>query len=158
MWRSYSLLLVPHPTMLSRTLESFRPQAPQYTFKYDASLSRIATGVYTAESDLLLTFAAVDLPFNVTNEARRQNTMEFVAIVFGLLLCWRLQLSNFHYNLHGDSMSSLAWAQADLVNSVLAWRDNIIFTTLSMRFDAHVAIATWYMTASPEMSRLQTST
>ena len=142
MWRSYSLLLVARPTMLSRTLESFRPQAPQYTFKYDASLSRIATGVYTAESDLLLTFAAVDLPFNVTNEARRQNTMEFVAIVFGLLLCWRLQLSNFHYNLHGDSMSSLAWAQADRVNSVLARRGNIIFTTLSMHLDAHVAIAT----------------
>ena len=47
--RSYSLLLVVHPTLLSRTLESFRPQAPQYTFKYDASLSRIATGVYTAD-------------------------------------------------------------------------------------------------------------
>jgi hypothetical protein len=98
--------------------------------------------VYTADSDLLLTFAAVDLPFNVTNEARRQNTMEFLAIVFGLLLCWRLQLSNFHYNLHGDSMSSLAWAQADRVNSVLARRGNIIFTTLSMHLDAHVAIAT----------------
>jgi hypothetical protein len=91
--------------MLPRTLESFRPQAPQYTFKYHASLSRIATGVYTADSDLLLTFAAVDLSFNVTNEARRQNTMEFLAIVLGLLLCWRWRLSNFQYNLHGDSMS-----------------------------------------------------
>jgi len=142
MWRSYSLLLVAHPTMLTRTLESFRPQQPQYTFKYDASLSRIATGVYTADSDLLLSFAAVDLPFNVTNEARRQNTMEFLAIVFGLLLCWKLQLSNFHYNLHGDSMSSLAWAQADRVNSVLARRGNIVFTTLSMHLDANVAVAT----------------
>jgi hypothetical protein len=51
MWRSYSLLLVAHPTMLSRTLDLFQPQAPQYTFKYDASLSRIATGLYTADSD-----------------------------------------------------------------------------------------------------------
>jgi hypothetical protein len=68
--------------------------------------------------------------------------MEFLAIVFGLLLCWRLRLSNFHYNLHGDSMSSLAWAQADRVNSVLARRGNIIFTTLSVHLDAHVAIAT----------------
>jgi hypothetical protein len=68
--------------------------------------------------------------------------MEFLAIVFGLLLCWRLWLSNFHYNLHGDSMSSLAWAQADRVNSVFAQRGNIIFTTLSMHLDAHVAIAT----------------
>jgi hypothetical protein len=36
----------------------------------------------------------------------------------------------------------LAWAQADRVNSVLARRGNIIFTTLSIHLDAHVAIAT----------------
>ena len=39
-------------------------------------------------------------------------------------------------------MSSLAWAQANRVNSVLARRGNIIFTALSMHLDAHVAIAT----------------
>ena len=59
------------------------------------SLSRIATGVYSADSDLLLTFAAVDLPFIVNNEARRQNTMEFLTLLeitafqFPLLLTWR---------------------------------------------------------------------
>jgi hypothetical protein len=89
--------------------------------------------------DSLVTFAAVDLPFVVTDEARRQNTMEFIAIVFGLLLCWRLQLAHFHYDLHGDSMSSLAWARHSRVNSVIARRSNIIFTTLSMHLDSHVA-------------------
>jgi hypothetical protein len=56
MWRSFVLLLVAHPTKLSRCMESFRPQAPQYCFKYDASLTRIAVGVYTSDSDELLTF------------------------------------------------------------------------------------------------------
>ena len=51
-------------------------------------------------------------------------------------------MSNFDYNLHGDSMSSLAWAQASRVNSTIARRSNIVFTTLSMHLNAHVAIAT----------------
>lgn len=53
-----------------------------------------------------------------------------------------LGLSNFHYNLHRDSLSSLAWTQADKANSSLARWGNIVFTTLSMHLDAHVAILT----------------
>jgi hypothetical protein len=68
--------------------------------------------------------------------------MEFLAIIFGLLLCWRTQKSNFSYNLHGDSMSSLAWAENDRVNSALARRGNIVYTTLSMYLDATVAVTT----------------
>ena len=142
LWRSFVLVLVAQPTKLSRPLESFRPQQPQYCFKYDASLFRIAVGVYATETDSLVTFAAVDLPFDVNNEARRQNTMEFIAIIFGLLLCWRRGITNFNYNLHGDSMSSLAWAQADRVNSTLARRGNIVFTTVSMHLEATVAVTT----------------
>ena len=77
MWRSFVLLLVAHPIKLSRGMGSFRPSAPKYCLKYDASLKRIAVGVYTADDDELLVFAAVNLPFAVNSEARRQNTMEF---------------------------------------------------------------------------------
>ncbi len=142
MWRSFVLLLVAQPTKLSRSMESFRAQASQYCFKYDASLTRIAVGVYTSDSDELLTFAAVDLPFAVNNEAKRQNTMEFLAIIFGLLLCWRTNKSDFHYNLHGDSISSLAWASKDRVNSKLARRGSIVYTTVSMHLNAQVAVTT----------------
>ena len=142
MWRSFVLVLVAQPSKLSRTMESFRPQVPQLCFKYDASLWRIAVGVHCSITDQLLTFAAVDLPFEVNNEAKRQNTMEFLAIVLGLLLCWKMGKTSFRYNLHGDSMSSLAWAAHDRVNSRLARRGNIVFTTLSMHLDATVAITT----------------
>jgi hypothetical protein len=67
--------------------------------------------------------------------------MEFIAVVLGLLLAWRTKLSNFHYDLHGDNRSSLAWAKSDRVNSVLARRANIIFTTLSMHLNANLAEA-----------------
>jgi hypothetical protein len=68
--------------------------------------------------------------------------MEFLAIIFGLLLCWRTQKSDFHYNLHGYSMSSLAWESKDRVNLKLARRGNIVYTTLSMHLDAKVAVTT----------------
>jgi len=139
MWRSFALILISEPTKLSRSMESFRPRDPQYCFKYDASLERIAVGVYLIDDDRLVTFAATDLPFVVNNEARRQNTMEFIAIVFGLLLCWRIGIAHFHYDLHGDSKSSLAWAKNSRVNSIIARRSNIVFTTLSMHLDSHVA-------------------
>jgi len=86
-----------------------------------------------------MTFTATDLPFAVNNEARRQNTMEFIAIIFGLLLCRRMGLSHFHYDLHGDSKSSLVWAKNSRVNSIIARRCNINFTTLSMHLDSQVA-------------------
>ena len=92
--------------------------------------------IYNALTNTLLTYAALELPFEVTNESKRQNTMEFVAVIFGLLLAWRLKLTNFHYTLHGDDMTSLAWAKADRVNSLLARRANIVFTTVSMHINA----------------------
>jgi len=139
MWRSYVLALVAQPLKLSRTIESFRPTKPTYCFKYDASLTRIAVGLFNTSNDSLIVYSAVDLPFPVNNESKRQNTVEFIAIIFGLLLCWRWKITVFHYDLHGDSVSSLAWAQENRVNSIIARRSNLVFTTLSMHLDCHVA-------------------
>jgi hypothetical protein len=139
MWRAFVLLLIANPDKLSRTMESFRPQTAQFCIKYDASLTGLGVGIYNVLNDTLLTYSALELPFQVTNESKRQNTMEFVAVIFGLLLAWKLQLKNFSYTLHGDNMSSLAWAQADRVNSTLARRANIVFTTISMHINASLS-------------------
>ena len=139
MWRAFVLLLIANPTKLSRSMESFRSHDAAYCIKYDASLTGLGVGIYHLHDSRLLTFAALQLPFHVTNESKRQNTMEFVAVVFGLLLAWRYRLRDFHYSLHGDSMSSLAWAREDRVNSLLARRANIIFTTISMHLNATLA-------------------
>ena len=87
----------------------------------------------------LITYAALQLPFSVDNDSSNQNTMEFVAVVLGLLLAWRKKLTTFYYDLLGDNMSSLAWARSDRVNSLLARQANIIFTTVSMHLNAHFA-------------------
>ena len=84
----------------------------------------VITSGYSQPQIKIELIAAVDLPFAVNSEARRQNTMKFLAIIFGLLLCWRITKSDFYYNLHGDSMSSLAWAENGRVNSTLARRNS----------------------------------
>ena len=57
----------------------------KFCIKYDASLTGLGVGLYNVSTDTLLTFAALQLPFEVNNESKRQNTMEFVAVIFGLL-------------------------------------------------------------------------
>ena len=85
MWRAFALFLIANPEKLSRPLESFRPKAEKFCIKYDASLTGLGVGLYNVSTDTLLTFAALQLPVEVNNESKRQNTMEFVAVIFGLL-------------------------------------------------------------------------
>jgi hypothetical protein len=120
-------------------MKSFRHQTAQYIIKYDASLTGLGVGLYAVADMQLLTYAALQLPFNVENDSSNQNTVEFVAVVLRLLLAWRTKLNNFYYDLHGDNMSTLAWARSDRVNSLLARRANIIFTTISMHLDTQLA-------------------
>lgn len=120
-------------------MESFRPQPVEYCIKYDASLTGLGVGLYRMFDSSLVTFTALDIPFAVTNESKRQNTMEFLTVILGLLLAWRSNIRNFHYQLHGDSISSLAWAEAGRVNSSLARRANLVFTTISLHLDATIA-------------------
>jgi hypothetical protein len=99
----------------------------------------LGVGLYAVQDNQLLTYTALQLPFSVNSDSSNQNTMEFVAVILGLLLAWRLDIANFSYDLHGDNMSSLAWARSDRVNSLLARRANIIFTTVSMHLNAQLA-------------------
>jgi hypothetical protein len=120
-------------------MESFRHQPAQYIIKYDASLTGLGVGLFAVHDNRLLTYAALQLPFSVDSDSSNQNTMEFVAVILGLLLAWRANLHTFSYDLHGDNMSSLAWARSDRTNSLLARRANIIFTTISMHVHAQLA-------------------
>jgi hypothetical protein len=131
--------LIAQPTRLSRTMESFRPQSAEFCIKYDASLTGLGVGINELSTSELVTYTALASPFVVTNESKRQNTMEFIAVILGLLLSWRASLHQLTYNLHGDSVRSLALAKADRINSTLAGQANIIFTTISVHLHATVA-------------------
>jgi len=118
MWRAFVLLLLANPSRLSKPA--------QYIIMYDASLTGLGVGLYDINESQLLVFTAFRLPFSVDSDSSNQNTMEFIAVVSGLLLAWKSNLTIFYYDLHVDNMSSLAWARSNRVNSLLARRANII--------------------------------
>ena len=122
-------------------MESFRRHSAQFIIRYDASLTGLGVGLYEVKNNRLVIYTALQLPFTVDNDSSNQNTIEFTAVVLSLLLAWRAKMSNFHYDLHGDNKSSLAWAKLNRVNSVLARKANIIFTTISMHLNANLAEA-----------------
>ena len=66
MWRAFVLLLIANPVKLSRSMESFRPQPAEYCIKYDASLTGLGVGIYHVSDSWLITYAAIQLPFEVT--------------------------------------------------------------------------------------------
>ena len=107
------------PLSVIQTHESFRQQPAQFIIRYDAPLTGLGVGLYEVMNNRLVIYTALQLPFTVDNDSSNQNTMEFTAVVLGLLLAWRAKLSNFHYDLHGDNRSSLAWAKADRVTVIV---------------------------------------
>jgi hypothetical protein len=118
MWTAFVLLSIASSIKLSQSIESFRPQVAEYCIKYDAGLG---VSIYHIPDSWLLTYAALQLPFAVTNESKRQNTIELVAIIFGLLVAWHRQLHDFHYSLHGISISFLAWARVHNLADIIFW-------------------------------------
>jgi hypothetical protein len=87
-------------------MESFQHQPAQFIIRYDASLTGLGVGLYEALQNRLVVYTALQLPFDVAKDSSNQNTMEFIAVVLGLLLAWRGKLSHFYYDLHGDNRSS----------------------------------------------------
>ena len=85
MWRAFVLLLIADPSKLPRHMESFRHKPAQYIIKYDALLTGLGVGLYAVRDNQLLTYTALQLPFSVNSDSSNQNTMEFVAVILGLL-------------------------------------------------------------------------
>ena len=87
MWRAFVLLLIANPSKLSRPMESFR-RHQAIIIRYDASLTGLGVGLYEMQNNRLVIYTALSLPFSVGNDSSNQNTMEFTAVVLGLLLAF----------------------------------------------------------------------
>jgi hypothetical protein len=86
-------------------------------------------------------YTVINVPFP-TNEARKQNTFEFLAVLLGVLLCRTLGIQHRSCHLFGDSISSLDWAERDRAASILARRTNIGYTLAANHTDITVTAIT----------------
>jgi hypothetical protein len=143
MWRTFLVQLDFNEISFARSLESFKLRIPWVLIEYDASLGAFGVGVSTWDNETstfrLRAYTTVSAPEAIGDDSSYQNTCEFCAIILGLLLARGLGLRGFAYHLAGDSVSSLAWASHDRVNSSLARAANIGFALLSVDIDAVVA-------------------
>lgn len=145
LWRAFLTAIRFDEQRIARPLISFRERNASFVIEYDASLSMMAVGIsrlLTNHERQLLAYTALHSPFPPTNEARKQNTFEFIAVIVGLLLSKLLQLRDFAYELHGDSVSSLTWTERDRAASELARRANIALTLVSVDVGAFLTDTT----------------
>ena len=134
------MILMSPALFLRRPLESFRVSASKFELHYDASLYKVAVGVYVRSSSelRLLRFAAVFLPFKYSADSSKQNLREYLCVSVGVMLAASLGFWDGAYTLHGDNTSSLAWSAEDRVASDLARRANIGLVAISVLLNLHV--------------------
>jgi hypothetical protein len=92
--RAYLVLSRFKPARIHKPIMSFEPRQPRGIVGFDASLQNVSVGVSrkvirrgspTALRQLVA-FTSLDLPFPTTTDARRQNTLEFIAGLLGMLI------------------------------------------------------------------------
>jgi hypothetical protein len=142
MWRSFFCLLQLDPANFARPLESFRARIATVQIEYDASLTGLGVIVSVrsegAEAFVVRGYSALTLPFPVDAEdASRQNTNEYLAVLFGLLIARQegFVRPGFAYNIIGDSTSSLSWCAKGRARSRLAAAANIAHNLLAVEMD-----------------------
>jgi len=114
MWKAFLCLLVPFEQQFSRSLMSFEEREPKIKIEYDASLMGLGV-VLSLKIDgrwEIIQHVGMEFPFReeIKNDSSYQNSCEFIAIVIGVYMTAILGYKDFGYCLHGDNVSSLAWA------------------------------------------------
>jgi hypothetical protein len=141
MWRSMLCALDLNELTFSRSLLSFRKRKPELVLQYDASLQGIGlilSDITTAETTVLLGIASWNFPFDLQGQSRYQNTVEFIAVLMGLMSFARLGYRSVGIRLVGDNTSSLKWSETERFKGKLSLRATIMYTITGIDFDIDV--------------------
>jgi hypothetical protein len=148
-WRAFLCLLRFDEKSYARSIFSFKPAPPTYLIEYDASLDGfgvlLSTQDPTTGDTVLIAHAAMTVPFlGGSRDSSYQNACEYTAVLLALLILRQTrQPKGFYFDLIGDSVSSLAWIERDIVNSSIAQGAHIAYTLLAVRMDAMVSKTTF---------------
>ena len=119
--------------VLRRPIESFRQASSLFELHYDASLYRIAVGVFQRVNDTLTLrrFTALTLPYVYSSDSSKQN----LAVAVGVLLAASLGLKDGGYTLYGDNTTSLSWSAEDRAASELY--NGAVYPFLASRYQGY---------------------
>jgi hypothetical protein len=129
-WRCLLCLLEFDPLSYSRSLSSFSHQPPSYQIGFDASLTGIGVGITCLASGRLVAVTSFTFPFNLESDSKYQNTVEFIAVVTGLWLLYKLGSKGCTIELKGDSQTALKWGETERFKGILNLGSVIAFILL----------------------------
>ena len=154
LWRAFLVLMGTQRARFCRHLESFRPHPPATVrIAFDGSLFGLGVVVWhrpSATDDFtLLAFASIfPIPFHLDGkDASYQNTTELAAATSGILIALLLGHRAFSFELLGDSVTVLQWADQGRVRSNVARRMAVGFALASATADAIVHDTTFVSSA-----------
>jgi hypothetical protein len=140
-WRAILCLLRYDENTFGRSLMSFMNAKAEYLICYDASLTGIGVSVYSMKecsNPELLAIGSYNFLFNLNQQAKYQNIVEFIAIIAGYLALLTLGITHANIKLKGDNISSLSWASQERFRSHNGRNSALVFTVLGVLYDLHV--------------------
>lgn len=117
LWRIFLCLHKLDPHKFSRTIESFRLRPPSVFLCTDASLTGIGLVIRHLLPDgsigNYIAVVGLNAPFDLNKDSSYQNSMEFLAIVAGLLVLQKLGYTEHSIHCEGDNETALRWSKKE---------------------------------------------
>lgn len=139
LWRCLLCLLNFDDKSYSRSLDSFISQKPNYRISFDASLKGIGVGITDITSGELISIASYEFPFDLHEQSKYQNTVEFIAVVIGIWILTRHDVRDCHLELVGDSITALTWSYDERFKGLFNLGPAVAFTMLGTYYNIWVA-------------------
>jgi len=115
LWRCFFFLMKLDPREFSRPLEDFRPRPPaEFLLEVDGCPMGIGIIIHRRIAGEWVSIFAVSWcdEYDLQNDSRFQNSMEFIASVMGLACLGWLGYLDRNVEILGDNKASLSWLEA----------------------------------------------
>lgn len=139
LWRMVLILTHLHADTFTRSLVSFRLEAPEIEIRFDASLQGVGLSLWSVSSHQVLTAVATTFPFSLGQDSSHQNLAEFCAVVLAVAVLASKGYRDLTLSLVGDSVSALTWGQSEHFRGQLNTRAAAVFIAICAEFGYWVA-------------------
>lgn len=137
-WRTLLCMLDLDETSHARTFGSFLTETPTILLEFDSSLWGMGLSITCLDSGRRLGVCAFQFPFDLDQQSKWQNVVEFLAVVMGCLCLAHMGIRNVNIKLKGDNVSSLVWCSTEHFGSKLGFRAVLLYIIIAAFFGYRV--------------------
>jgi len=137
-WRSFLTLLSFDESKFARPLVLLDPRACDYEIQFDASLEGVGVFIRRIGCDEVLFVGHHMYPYMLNGDATYQNSMEFIALMCGILCLIVHGAKHISVKIIGDSTSTLQWVSTERFKSKYSQRTALLFICLCVEFNVNI--------------------